>query len=56
VINILLLFSEEHLDIWRRKQRVGGDNLVMERSIIFTSYQIILQDDEMMVHVDTDIG
>jgi len=28
----------------------------MEREIIFTSYQILLQDDEMMVHVDTDIG
>jgi hypothetical protein len=24
----------------------------MERSIIFTSYQILLQDDEMVVHVD----
>jgi len=28
----------------------------MERSIIFTSYQILLQDDEMVVHLGTDIG
>jgi hypothetical protein len=28
----------------------------MERSIIFTSYQILLHDDEIMVHADTDIG